>query len=183
MIWRPLLIALLVVRPGLAQAPKVGNPARDFTLATLDGTTKLRLSQFKGRPVVVSFWASWCPPCRRDMPDLSAAYTAYRGSGLEVLAVNEEPLEVDEKGVGVYRTSQEHRKRLAQFVGQIAMPFPVLLDDAQGGVWSRYGRPWIPAMFFVDTAGTVRAILTGEIPADSLTRGLRTILPLAAFRP
>jgi Ni/Fe-hydrogenase subunit HybB-like protein len=117
------------------------------------------------------------------MPDLAAAYTAYRSAGLEVLAVNEEPLEVDEKGVGVYRSSQEHRRRLAQFVAEIAMPFPILLDDAQGGTWSRYGRPWIPAMFFVDTAGIVRAIFTAEIPADSLSKGLRTILPLSVFRP
>ena len=69
MIRRTLLLALLVPRPVLAQAPKVGKPASDFALAALDrGTTKVRLSQLKGHPVVISFWASWCPPCRRRCP-------------------------------------------------------------------------------------------------------------------
>ena len=55
-------------------------------------------------------------------------------------------------------TSQEHRKRLQGFLTEFAMPFAVLLDDGEGGVWSRYGKPLLPAMFFVDTAGIVRAM-------------------------
>lgn len=185
MIRQTLLLALLVPRPVLAQAPKVGKPASDFALAALDrGTTKVRLSQLKGHPVVISFWASWCPPCRREMPELSAAYTAYRSAGLEVLAVNEEALEIDEKGRAVYRSNQEHRKRLKQFVEEIAMPFPVLLDDADGRVWSRYGSPILPAMLFVDTAGIVRAMYyEGLVTSDSLAKGLRAILSPATFRP
>ena len=138
-----LLFALVASQPLPAQRVKVGERAPDFALAALDrAPAKVRLSQLKGHPVVISFWASWCPPCRKEMPELAAAYTAYRSSGLEVLAVNEETLEVDEKGNGVYRSNQEHRKRLKGFLAEFAMPFSVLLDDAEGGVWTRYGTPW-----------------------------------------
>jgi thiol-disulfide isomerase/thioredoxin len=163
----------------LAQRVKIGGHAPDFVLAQLDaGPAKLRLSQFKGFPVVISFWASWCPPCRHEMPELAAAFNANRNSGLQVLAVNEETLEVDEKGNGVYRTSQEHRRRLQGFLKEFPVPFSVLLDDAEGGVWSRYGNPWLPAMFFVDSAGIVRTMyLKGGVTADSVAKGLQSILP------
>ena len=113
------------------------------------------------------------------MPELAAAYTAYRSAGLEVLGVSEETLEVDEKGKAVYRTDKEHRKRLQGFLAEFAMPFSILLDDAEGGVWSRYGNPYIPAMFFVDTGGIVRTMyLKGGVTADSVAKGLKSILPL-----
>ena len=178
---RRALILIGVIAPLAlpAQRVKVGGRAPDFELAQVTaGNTKVRLSKLKGRPVVISFWASWCPPCRKEMPDLAAAYTAYRSSGLEVLAVNEETLEVDEKGKGIYRTNDEHRKRMQAFLAEFAIPFSVLLDDAEGGVWSRYGNPYLPAMFFVDTAGIVRTMyLKGGVTADSIAKGLKSILP------
>ncbi|HEY8164095.1 MAG TPA: TlpA disulfide reductase family protein [Gemmatimonadaceae bacterium] len=162
-----------------AQRVKIGGRAPDFVLPQLKGgTTKVRLSDLKGRPVVISFWATWCPPCRKEMPELAAAYTANRNSGLEVLAVNEESLEVDEKGNGVYRSSREHRLQLQGFLAEFVVPFSVLLDDAHGGVWSRYGNPYIPAMFFVDSDGIVRTMyLKGGVTADSIAIGLKSILP------
>ncbi len=97
-----ILLAVMALQPLAAQRVKIGERAPDLALAALDsGPAKVRLSQLKGHPVVISFWASWCPPCRKEMPELAAAYTANRKSGLEVLAVNEESLEIDEKGYGV----------------------------------------------------------------------------------
>ena len=105
-------------------------------------------------------------------------YTAHRSAGLEVLAVSEETLETDEKGKGVYRTSKDHRKRLQGFLTEFPMPFSILLDDDDGGVWSRYGNPYLPAMFFVDANGIVRTMyLKGGVTADSLAKGLKSILP------
>ncbi len=174
-----ILLAVIALRPIAAQRVKVGERAPDIALAVLDsGPARLRLAQLKGHPVVISFWASWCPPCRREMPELAIAYAANRRSGLEVMAVNEETLEVDEKGNGVYRSNQEHRKRLHGFLAEFPMPFRVLLDDEEGGVWTRYGTPWLPAMFFVDTAGIVRGMyLNGLVTSDSLAKGLKLILP------
>jgi thiol-disulfide isomerase/thioredoxin len=178
-----LLVVLLTPQALAAQKIVIGKPAPDFTLTTFGDTTKVRLSQLRGHPVVVSFWASWCPPCRVEMPELAAAYQANRSAGLEVLTVNEEPLEVDEKGKGVYRSKQEHEKRLRLFLDQVALPFPVLADGSAGTVWAHYGQPWLPAMFFVDSAGIVRAKFDNVVPADSLAKGLRTILSAAMFRP
>lgn len=174
-----ILLAVIALRPIAAQRVKVGQRAPDIALAVLDsGPAKVRLAQLRGHPVVISFWASWCPPCRKEMPELAKAYAANRRSGLEVIAVNEETLEVDEKGNAVYRSNQEHRKRLHGFLAEFAMPFRVLLDDAEGGVWTRYGTPWLPAMFFVDTAGIVRGMyLKGVVTSDSLAKGLKLILP------
>lgn len=172
------VLALVAQRPMTAQRPKVGEPARDFGLAALDGgNAKVRLASLRGHPVVISFWAAWCPPCVKEMPELAAVYTAERASGLEVLAVNEENLEVDEKGRFVPRSAREHDARLRSFVARVPMPFPVLLDQ-RGDVWQRYGSPMIPAMVFVDTAGIVRAVYySGLVTADSLAAGLRAILP------
>ena len=68
------------------QAPTVGQPAPDFQATTVDGRT-VRLSEFKGKPVWLTFGASWCQPCRAENPDVQAAYDRAKASGLEVLAV------------------------------------------------------------------------------------------------
>lgn len=82
------------------------------------------------------------------------------------------------KGYAVYRSNKEHRKRLQGFLKEFTMPFSILLDDSEGGVWARYGQPWLPAMFFVDKDGIVRAMyLKGTVTADSLAKGLQLILP------
>jgi peroxiredoxin len=174
-----LLLALMTPSALPAQRVKVGARAPDFSLERLDGgNAKIRLSQLKGRPLVISFWATWCPPCRKEMPELAAAYTAHRSFGLEILAVNEEALEVDDKGHGVYRSNKEQRKQLQSFLKEFVMPFSVLLDDTEGGVWSRYGNPMLPAMFFVDTGGIIRTMyLKGGVTADSVAKGLKSILP------
>ncbi|NIV39462.1 MAG: redoxin domain-containing protein, partial [Anaerolineae bacterium] len=70
-----------------------GNLASDFTLETIDGT-KVSLSDYRGDVVLVNFWATWCPPCRAEIPDLEAAYQARQGDGFVVLGINvEEPRE------------------------------------------------------------------------------------------
>jgi thiol-disulfide isomerase/thioredoxin len=164
----------------LAQLPRIGQRAPDFALSTLDGPKgAVRLSTFRGHPVVVSFWASWCPPCRREMPDLAALYEANHPGGLEVLAVNEENLEVDVNGKYVSRSAREHDSALRAFVNASPMPFWILLDQ-RGDVLMKYGhgKLAIPAMVFVDTAGIVRSVFSnGSVTADSLAIALRTIMP------
>ena len=103
------LAALFAAAPAASQ-----TPAPDFTLKTLSGDT-VSLSNYKGHPVFLNFWASWCKPCRAEMPEIIAAYNGHHAVGLEVLAIN--------------LTDQERMKDVREFVDELHMPFPVLLDQ------------------------------------------------------
>jgi thiol-disulfide isomerase/thioredoxin len=147
-----------------AQAQKdalvVGRPSPRFELEKLTGG-RLTLSEFRGRPIVINFWASWCKPCRTEMPDLIRAWRANAGA-LEVLAVN--------------LTDQENRADVTRFVDELALPFPVLLD-VRGKVRELYALVLLPTTVFVDSAGLVRTVHSGPLTATALELGLGTILP------
>src|SRR5215469_8002035 len=93
----------------------VGSAAPDFTLKALDGR-EVKLSDYRGKQtVILAFWASWCGPCRMEMPSLQSFYATHRGSGVEVLAVS-----IDDDPAAAQRYAQQNR-----------LPFPVLVDDNQ----------------------------------------------------
>ena len=169
-----LFVVLCVVRPAIAQAPKavtvdpdaeigarLGQPAPDFRLKTLAGP-EVSISELKGRPVIINFWASWCPPCRLEMPLLIAAYQAHRDVGLEVVAIN--------------LTDQESAKDIRKFVAEFQMPFTIALDT-KGKTWSRYGLIALPTTVFVGADGMVRVVNSGPINGVTLDRDLSQILP------
>jgi peroxiredoxin len=151
------LTAILAAAPAVSQT----TPAPDFTLKTLSRNT-VSLSQYKGRPVFLNFWGSWCQPCRREMPDIIAAYAAHHAAGLEVLAIN--------------LTDQERMKDVRKFVAELQLPFPVLLDE-KGKVRKRYALVAVPTSVFIDAAGVERVVHPGPITADAIQRGLAAILP------
>lgn len=124
--------------------PQVGRPAPDFTLPGLDGNP-VSLSDFNGRPVIVTFWASWCPYCKDDLAALQATYERHREAGLTLLAVNIlEPAELV--------------KSHAEASGYT---FPILLD-ADGALAAQYHVRAIPTHVFVDAGGIVKAQLIGQ---------------------
>jgi thiol-disulfide isomerase/thioredoxin len=145
----------------LLSSQTLGSAAPDFTLKTLGGDTA-RLSTFKGRPVFLNFWASWCVPCRAEMHDIIAAYNAHKDQGLTVLAID--------------LTDQEHRKDVQKFVNELAMPFPVLLDE-KGKTRQRYALRGVPTSVFIDVQGVVRLVNPGPITNETIQRGLTEILP------
>ena len=167
------LATVLVTRPAIFQAQtkidvkadaeigaKLGQLSPDFTLKTVAGTT-VTLSELKGHPVVINFWASWCPPCRVEMPLLVAAYQAHREAGLEVLAVN--------------MTDQDGKKDMRKFVAEFAMPFQVALDE-KGRIRKLYGLIAYPTTVFVGSDGIVRVVHSGPISGLTLDRNLAEIL-------
>jgi thiol-disulfide isomerase/thioredoxin len=116
----------------------IGRPAPPFELSTLDGR-RIRLNEFRGRVVLVNFWAIWCAPCRVEMPWLTEFDTRYHAQGLTVLGVS-----VDDGG----------RERIESFVRERHVGYPILLKDAD--VDLRYGGVrFLPQTFFVSRDGTV----------------------------
>jgi len=148
-------------QPSLEAGNRPGLAAPNFTLKTLAGP-EASLSEYKGRPLLINFWASWCKPCRGEMPDIVAAYQAHQGTGLEVLAIN--------------LTDQEGMKDIRKFVAEFQMPFPVLLDE-KGRVRRLYALIGVPTSVFIGTDGVVRLINPGPITKETLERGLAEILP------
>ena len=135
----------------LASTPSGGNPAPSFTARTFDGKVT-RLSDLKGRPVVLDFWATWCRPCRASMPHLSTMQERYRSRGLVVIG-----LAVDDGDPGRVRT----------FVDKLGVQFKVAMADEH--VLDDYGPiRSIPTTFFIDRRGQVVRRLVGYIDEETL---------------
>lgn len=132
-----------------------GKPAPDFTLRTLDGK-KVSLSELKGKVVLVNFWATWCPPCREEMPLFEKVYKKYKDKGFEILAVSTD-------------SSVEPVKK---FVEEFNVSFPVLLDD--GKVSSLYSIQGLPTSFLIDREGKVVKVRLGKY--KEIERDLKEIL-------
>jgi thiol-disulfide isomerase/thioredoxin len=135
--------AFAVAAAGAAAAVTPSAGAPDFTLPSLDGPN-LRLQEQRGRVVMINFWASWCGPCRVEMPHLARLYEKYRGSGFTVLAVN-----IDESP-----------QKAASLATQLGMRFPVLLDTDKK-VSRLYDLSTMPSTVLVDRDGRVRYLHRG----------------------
>ena len=133
-----------------------GTPAPEFDLQTPDGR-RVSLSDFRGKAVVVNFWATWCPPCRSEMPDLEQI-AQERKSDVVVLAVN----------------VQEARDPVARFVQQYGLTFPILLDTS-GDVTQAFGVQSLPTTFFVDGEGKVAAFNMGALNKSAIARKLELV--------
>ena len=153
---------VLWVPNGTAQKPAGAVPAPDIDLPTLTGG-HVKLSSLKGHPVVVTFWGTWCPPCREEFPELVAAHKKYRNSGLVVLAVNQRDQELSNKAV-------------EDFVKEFGADFQVALDT-HGRARRNYRLIGLPTMVFVDVSGMIQGVHPGPITAAEFDQGLAAILP------
>jgi thiol-disulfide isomerase/thioredoxin len=128
---------------------KEGTKSIDFTLLGLDGK-KIALSSFKGKLVFLNFWATWCPPCRAEMPAMERLYQKLKGKGLEILAVD----------------LQEELKSVQNFVKQNKLSFTVVLDK-DGRMGATYGARSIPTSYIIGRNGDVLGGTIGGKEWDS----------------
>ena len=133
--------------------------APDFTLEDLSGN-RMSLHDFKGKVVFLNFWATWCIPCREEMPQMEKLYREFKDQGLEVVAVN----------------FREDKPTVKKFVEKLGLTFRILLDP-DGGVSNEYGAWALPLSYFVDRKGIFIGKVNGDRPWDgpearALFRGL-----------
>ena len=131
-----------------AEAANVGAPAPDFVLAARDGS-KVRLADLRGDVVMINLWATWCGPCRQEMPLLSQLQTKYEPLGFKLLGINVEP---------------DSQAALA-WLKDVSVTFPILFDTSSV-VAGKFGVEGMPSTVFVDRAGNVRYVHRGYKPGD-----------------
>ena len=141
------------------QPPRAGAPATDFILLDLKGEG-VSLSDLRGRAVMISFWATWCGPCRIELPHIVEVYEEYRDQGFEVLAVN----------------VREDPNRVRKYVEEAGLSFTVLLDT-RGQVSKQYFVRGIPTNVFVDRKGIVRAVHIGAMTERQLRDYVLGLIP------
>jgi len=135
------------------QAPQAGFMAPDFSLETLSGTSA-GISDLRGKAVILNFWASWCPPCRAEMPAFQQTVDEFAGTDLVVLGVN--------------ATSQDSLGDVRKFLDKYQLSFAIPLD-INGQVSRTYQVRSLPTTFFIDRKGVIKKVMIGgPIPLSLL---------------
>jgi cytochrome c biogenesis protein CcmG/thiol:disulfide interchange protein DsbE len=124
----------------------VRDTAPDFALKTIDNQW-LHLSDLRGKPVIVNFWATWCPPCREEMPAMQKFYEENK-KDVEILSV--------------HLTSQDQRQKVEPFIKKYGLTFPVVLDE-KGKVLKLYNIQTIPTSYIIDRDGVIRKKVIGPM--------------------
>ena len=139
---------------GEISAPREGFLAPDFSLSTPEGET-FTLSELRGKAVLVNLWATWCPPCRAEMPAMQKLYDEYKDQGFVVLAIN--------------MTYQDNPAAVVPFVQENGLTFPILLEGT-GEVGETYELRSLPSSFFIDRNGIIQEVVIGGPMSEALLR-------------
>ena len=146
--------------------PLNGQIAPAFTLQDLNGN-KVSLSAYKGRPLVVDFWATWCGPCKVEIPWFEKLHDQYQSQGLEIIGISADDLDKDDPA----KLFTEKRD-IADFASKMHMNYPVLLDGAS--LENQYGGlDALPTTFFIDRNGKIVASTIGLAPRDEIEANIK----------
>ena len=150
-------------------APTKGFPAPVFTLKDSEGSI-YELSSLKGKAVLINFWASWCPPCRSEMPAMEEVFEQYQNQGFVILAVNS--------------TIQDDLDEAKEFFKEMGLTFPLLLDT-DGSVTQTYQVRSLPTSFFIDREGIIQEVIIGGPMSEALiiSRIEKLLLPAKPVQP
>ncbi len=146
---------LLVQRAAPPRAP--GDPAPPLALADLSGAP-VDVAKLRGKVVAVNFWATWCPPCREELPELAEFWREHRGRCFELVGVAEE-------------SAREDVVRMAA-----SIPYPVVLDERAEAL-TPWGVSGYPVTYVLDTEGNVRRVFTGGVNKRDLEEAVKPLLP------
>jgi cytochrome c biogenesis protein CcmG/thiol:disulfide interchange protein DsbE len=158
-----LLTQLLTPASNTTSDPLVGQHAPDFSLALLhpqNNQNMLSLSDLQGKPVVLNFWATWCAPCKEELPLLEQTWKQLQAQGADVVFL----------GIDF----QETRNDAASFLQLYSITYPILLDG-DGAVTLKFGITALPQTVFINRAGVVAARIPGELTAQTLSKSLQLI--------
>ncbi len=147
----------------LAPGQVIGRVAPDFSLKTLDGKT-LTLSDLRGKAVVLNFWATWCPPCKVELPWFVDLQKQYGPQGLQVVGISE-----DEGG----------KDKVAQFVKEMGVNYTIAVDD--NSVSEKYGDVEdLPTTFYIDRNGKIIQFAMGLVDRDEIEQKMKAALATKA---
>jgi len=135
----------------------IGQEAPEIVMARLDNGEKQALSGLRGQTVMLNFWATWCPPCRYEMPFVMSVYERYKEKGFEVLAID----------AGEKVPADQVKDRVTKYVEGMQLPFPVLLDDNTYEVQRLYAVTGLPSTFIIDPQGKVLNHHGGMFPDEA----------------
>ncbi len=138
----------------------VGAVAPDFTTIDVATGEEVALSDLQGRPIMLNFWATWCGPCRIEMPHMQAAFEDHADEGLVILAVN----------------NQEDLEQIQPFAEELGLTFNIGLDE-NGAIQNQYRIRAYPSSYFIDGDGKIASFHLGVLTEDQLSEQLSTILP------
>jgi peroxiredoxin len=125
-----------------------GNPAPDFTLSTLEGEP-VKLSDYKGKKVILNFWATWCPPCKAEMPHMQNFYEQNKDNGIEIVAVNLTNLD-------------NGKNAIENFAKDNQLTFSIPLDE-KGTIGMQYQAFTIPTSYIIDSTGVITKKIVGPM--------------------
>lgn len=150
-----LFTTMLIVAAVIGCSPQ----SQPSELESIDDFSVERLDEYQGQVVVLNFWATWCEPCRVEMPDLEVVYQEYRQQGVVVLAVN----------------MSESSADIADFVKELGLTFPILRDSKQEAM-ERYNVKMLPTTYFIDRQGNVRHRRVGSMTKSAMREQIESLL-------